>query len=332
MKRIKPVITLGFLAMILTIGISVQLKTVKSADLSGNIQLTDSNLKKSVLQWKSTYNDGLKKLSDTETQLEELRNIVANLDEDQQSQNKMQEYQAILGLTDVTGEGVVITVADNNDEKNEDSFSSINMANYLVHDGNLVAIINELKAGLTQVKTGLTKLSAGTDSLTSGVTQIKGGTALLAEKTGELSQGANTIYQGTTKLAQATSTLKDGSSQMKDGLNTLDNSSAQLLQANTQLTEGAQTINDGATTLADGIATFNEEGIQKICNFVNGDLKDLTTRAEKLTDLAKSYNSFTMVEDGVESNSKFVMIIDAVKKQEATSKQEYIVEDNNKQN
>lgn len=147
MKRIKPVITLGFLAMILTIGISVQLKTVKSADLSGNIQLTDSNLKKSVLQWKSTYNDGLKKLSDTETQLEELRNIVANLDEDQQSQNKMQEYQAILGLTDVTGEGVVITVADNNDEKNEDSFSSINMANYLVHDGNLVAIINELKAG-----------------------------------------------------------------------------------------------------------------------------------------------------------------------------------------
>ena len=147
MKRIKPVITLGFLAMILTIGISVQLKTVKSADLSGNIQLTDSNLKKSVLQWKSTYNDRLKKLSDTETQLEELRNIVANLDEDQQSQNKMQEYQAILGLTDVTGEGVVITVADNNDEKNEDSFSSINMANYLVHDGNLVAIINELKAG-----------------------------------------------------------------------------------------------------------------------------------------------------------------------------------------
>ena len=147
MKRMKPVITLGFLAMILTIGISVQLKTVKSADLSGNIQLTDSNLKKSVLQWKSTYNDGLKKLSDTETQLEELRNIVANLDEDQQSQNKMQEYQAILGLTDVTGEGVVITVADNNDEKNEDSFSSINMANYLVHDGNLVAIINELKAG-----------------------------------------------------------------------------------------------------------------------------------------------------------------------------------------
>lgn len=194
-----------------------------------------------------------------------------------------------------------------------------------------LSAINELKAGLTQVKTGLTKLSAGTDSLTSGVTQIKSGTALLAEKTGELSQGANTIYQGTTKLAQATNTLKDGSNQMKDGLNTLDNSSAQLLQANTQLTEGAQTINDGATTLADGITTFNKEGIQKICNFVNGDLKDLTTRVEKLTDLAKSYNSFTMVEDGVESNSKFVMIIDAVKKQEATSKQEYIVEDNSKE-
>ena len=37
--------------------------------------------------------------------------------------------------------------------------------------------------------------------------------------------------------------------------------------------------------------------------------------------------------DGENSGEvKFIMIIDAVKKQEATSKQEYIVEDNNKQN
>lgn len=194
-----------------------------------------------------------------------------------------------------------------------------------------LSAINELKTGLNKAKTGLTKLSKGTDNLTSGVTQIKEGTSLLAEKTGELTQGANKIYKGTTKLTQATKTLKEGSSEMKDGLNKLDNSSTQLLEANTQLTEGAQTINNGATTLADGITSFNEQGIKKICNFVNGDLKDLTIRIEKLTDLSKSYNSFTIAQEGVEVNSKFIMIIDAIKNENVIEKQEYIIENDNKE-
>lgn len=33
MKNIKPAITLGILAMILTIGISIQLKTINAADI-----------------------------------------------------------------------------------------------------------------------------------------------------------------------------------------------------------------------------------------------------------------------------------------------------------
>ena len=290
----------------LVAGIDTILTKLNGIDVSDNTEKI-AGLEKIV----ETNNTTIKKLTAVTTTLKQQYEVVEDEVTKTQLKTQIESNQSMIQLLTV------------NTQAQEQTIATLKATN--------LSAINELKAGLTQVKTGLTKLSVGTDSLTSGVTQIKGGTALLAEKTGELSQGANTIYQGTTKLAQATSTLKDGSSQMKDGLNTLDNSSAQLLQANTQLTEGAQTINDGATTLADGIATFNEEGIQKICNFVNGDLKDLTTRAEKLTDLAKSYNSFTMVEDGVESNSKFVMIIDAVKKQEATSKQEYIVEDNSKE-
>ena len=132
MKKIKPVITLGILSMILTVGISVQLKTIKAADISGTIQLTDSNLKKSLLQTKTNYEDSVKKLADTDKELVE-------------TQEKKKKYEIILGLTKVQGEGVTITVADNNEQKDNSSFASINNSNYLVHDGNLVAIINELK-------------------------------------------------------------------------------------------------------------------------------------------------------------------------------------------
>ena len=145
MKKIKPVITLGILSMILTVGISVQLKTIKAADISGTIQLTDSNLKKSLLQTKTNYEDLVKKLADTDKELENLRNNVLNIESDVETQEKIKKYEIILGLTKVQGEGVTITVADNNEQKDNSSFASINNSNYLVHDGNLVAIINELK-------------------------------------------------------------------------------------------------------------------------------------------------------------------------------------------
>lgn len=145
MKKIKPVITLGILSMILTVGISVQLKTIKAADISGTIQLTDSNLKKSLLQTKTNYEDSVKKLADTDKELENLRNNVLNIESDVETQEKIKKYEIILDLTKVQGEGVTITVADNNEQKDNSSFASINNSNYLVHDGNLVAIINELK-------------------------------------------------------------------------------------------------------------------------------------------------------------------------------------------
>lgn len=145
MKKIKPVITLGILSMILTVGISVQLKTIKAADISGTIQLTDSNLKKSLLQTKTNYEDSVKKLADTDKELENLRNNVLNIESDVETQGKIKKYEIILGLTKVQGEGITITVADNNEQKDNSSFASINNSNYLVHDGNLVAIINELK-------------------------------------------------------------------------------------------------------------------------------------------------------------------------------------------
>lgn len=207
MKKIKPAITLGILGMILTIGICVQLKTIKAADISGSIQLTDSNLKKSVLQWKSKYEESNQKLKDTDEELETLRNTVANLESDEETQSKIQKYQAILGMTDVNGEGVIITVADNNTTNNDDSFSSINNSSYIVHDGNLVAIINELKsAGAEAISINGKRIVSTTCITCAGnVIQINGekiGSPFVIKAIGpkdllygELSKNGGTLYK-----------------------------------------------------------------------------------------------------------------------------------------
>ncbi|MBP3708475.1 MAG: DUF881 domain-containing protein [Clostridia bacterium] len=144
-KSKKIAISLGILSMLVTSGIIMQYRAIKAANLDGLILLTDTNLKKSILQWNEKYEDSNKKLKNTDEKLDELRKNVADMQQDENIQKNIEKYKEILGMTDVNGQGVVVSVADNN-ENFQNSFSSINTSNYLVHDGNLVAIVNELKA------------------------------------------------------------------------------------------------------------------------------------------------------------------------------------------
>ena len=158
-----------------------------------------------------------------------------------------------------------------------------------------------LQTGMTSINSGLKDLNTAAEQLPSALTQLSNGSKTLASKTKELSTGA--------------SKLSKGSNTLKSGISTLNTGTQQLNTASGQLKEGAETLSEGATTLAEGITKFNEEGIEKICDYINGDVKDVADRAEKLTELSKEYNNFTMLNEGNEGEVKFIMIIDGVKAQ-----------------
>ena len=51
---------------------------------------------------------------------------------------------------------------------------------------------------------------------------------------------------------------------------------------------------------------FNEEGIERLVNAYNGDIKVLVERLQEVLDAGESYQSFTEVADGVNGSVKFV--------------------------
>lgn len=179
-----------------------------------------------------------------------------------------------------------------------------------------ISSMKQLQAGLTSLKDGVTELQTGTKTLNDGLVALEDGTKTLAEKSQELTKGSKTLYQGTEKMLDGTKTLSTGSTQIKQGLNTLDSGSNKLQVASNSLVEGAGTINEGATTLAEGMTKFNKEGIEVLCNTINGEVKDLQVRLEKLQDLASEYNTFTMMDENAEGSVKFIMMIDSLKKEE----------------
>ena len=124
--------------------------------------------------------------------------------------------------------------------------------------------------------------------------------------------------EATKKISSQMKTLNNGLNQLTNGLSTLDNG-AQALK------DGANKLDEGAKTLSTGIRTFNEEGIKKICNFINGQLKDKVDRVKKLKELSEEYNNFTMLDKENDGNVKFIMIIDSIKKQEE-AKQDVVIE------
>lgn len=103
---------------------------------------------------------------------------------------------------------------------------------------------------------------------------------------------------------------------LSQGLNQLTNGLGNLNNGTSSLQNGVNELNKGANTLAQGIKNFNEDGIKKICRYINGDMKDISQRIEKLTELSKQYNNFTMLNGNNNGNVKFIMIVDAIKKQE----------------
>jgi len=105
-------------------------------------------------------------------------------------------------------------------------------------------------------------------------------------------------------------------------LNEVDGELAKLQAGLAQLTDGTAALSDGANQLSEGMTQFDTDGIQKIYDLVNGDVKDMQVRIEKLQELANDYNTFTM--NNAESGSvKFILMFDSIK--EDSKKQEAIV-------
>lgn len=137
---------------------------------------------------------------------------------------------------------------------------------------------NEFYTGLGQYTAGVASAKDGADALSAGASQLKGGTAQL--------------YAGTDELYNGILTLKNAAPALVDGVTAL---------------------RDGAMKLSDGLKEFNEQGVQKLTDAVNGDLAGLVTRVKATADVSKDYKSFSGLSDEMDGQVKFIYRTDSVK-------------------
>ena len=132
---------LGIMCMLLTLGIAIQIKTINQMNnKSVTNSATENDLRDSVLKTKEKYDNTYAKVEKLEKELEELQTSASvNSDEANELQEKLKEYKKILGLTEVSGNGLEITLKDGDENQSKSVLSSI------VHDGDILQVVNALR-------------------------------------------------------------------------------------------------------------------------------------------------------------------------------------------
>jgi putative membrane protein len=123
-------------------------------------------------------------------------------------------------------------------------------------------------------------------------------------------KGAAELYTGATTLADGTGDLKDGASDLYDGV-------GELKDGVDALVDGVQQLKDGASELSDGLSQFNEEGIQKLIDAVDGDVEGLITRFKATVDVSKNYRNFSGISDDMDGQVTFIYRTDEIKAAES---------------
>lgn len=137
MKKGKGImiVTIGFICFILTYIMIMQFKTVEETNITQIENMRESELSEKLGSWKEKYETTNSKLEEVKEKLNSYKEKRESNQEASELLNKeLSQVRAIAGVTDVKGDGVVITYRDE-----EDSYLG------KIDSSKLIELVNELR-------------------------------------------------------------------------------------------------------------------------------------------------------------------------------------------
>lgn len=120
-----------------------QFKTVEKTDIVAIETMRETELRSELAVWKGKYEEVEVKLQETNSKIQEYKNQMSSEQNAAQLlKQELQESEKFLGYTNVKGQGIVITLEDN-DFKNVERFDLISLVNELKLAGAEAISIND---------------------------------------------------------------------------------------------------------------------------------------------------------------------------------------------
>lgn len=173
---------------------------------------------------------------------------------------------------------------------------------------------------LSKNSSTLTKASDGLNKqvpvLVSSIKKLKDGGDKLTKNDKALRSGADKLIKSSKTMKKSAAKLNNGMQTLNKGGSSLKKSTGKLIKGISQLENASGRLSDGADTLYDGVSKFSREGIQKLNDVYEDDVKTLIDRVKALADAGKEYNNFSGIGKGMEGDVKFVIETESVEKED----------------
>lgn len=105
--------------------------------------------------------------------------------------------------------------------------------------------------------------------------------------------GIEALYDGANRLAAGLTELSNGADALASGANQLASGANELSIGSGTLVNGLEQLDTGSHTLYNGLITFKEQGLNKLTNFANNSLANLTNNIRSTVSAAKSYHYYS---------------------------------------
>jgi len=128
-------ITMGVICFVLAYVMFMQFRTIEETNITQIENMRESELSEKLASWKEKYEETSLKLEETNAKLQEYKQKrEANEEASELLDRELAQAKAIVGLTDVRGNGVIITYT-------EDTTTESGK----IRDSDLIELVNELK-------------------------------------------------------------------------------------------------------------------------------------------------------------------------------------------
>ena len=141
--KYSVIISIGCAALILTMVMFTQFKTVEYTDIVAIETMRETELRSELASWKEKYDGVQEKLNDTNSKINEYKTQMSSKeDAEKLLKQELNESEKFVGYTDVRGEGIIVTLEDN-DFRSIERFDLISLVNELKIAGAEAISIND---------------------------------------------------------------------------------------------------------------------------------------------------------------------------------------------
>ena len=144
-KRNKIVVSIiiGLMCFVLVFTMFIQFNTIEQTDLANIATMRETELREELTKWNTRYEELYARYEEEEVKKQEYQNSLGTDDEASALLDKeLNETNILLGLTAVTGPGIIVTLS-NNSTKNIDAYDLLELVNELRLAGAEAISIND---------------------------------------------------------------------------------------------------------------------------------------------------------------------------------------------